>query len=85
MSKQHIHRRWTEASKYVLAEEPLCRHCMEQGRITQATEVDHIVELRDGGAFLDRDNLQPLCSECHDAKTYKRRGFTLDGTPIDGW
>jgi hypothetical protein len=34
----------------------------------KATEVDHIIELANGGTD-DVDNLQPLCSACHKAKT----------------
>lgn len=31
--------------------------------------VDHIVEMRDGGAPLDRSNLMGLCYSCHAIKT----------------
>ena len=31
--------------------------------------VDHIVPINKGGAPLDMDNLQSLCSHCHAAKT----------------
>ena len=34
----------------------------------KATEVDHIIELANGGTD-DIENLQPLCSTCHKAKT----------------
>lgn len=34
---------------------------------------DHIVELRDGGAPLDRTNVMLLCGSCHTAKTAKAR------------
>jgi 5-methylcytosine-specific restriction protein A len=30
---------------------------------------DHIIEVKDGGAFWDINNLQVLCKEHHDAKT----------------
>lgn len=30
---------------------------------------DHIIEVRDGGAFWDLNNLQTLCYEHHNAKT----------------
>lgn len=30
---------------------------------------DHIVEVRDGGAFWDVNNIQTLCKPHHDAKT----------------
>lgn len=52
----------------VLAEEPLCRRCLELGRPEPAVEVDHIIRLADGGTD-DRSNKQGLCKPCHDLKT----------------
>ena len=34
----------------------------------RATEIDHIIELADGGSNT-LDNLQPLCKPCHATKT----------------
>lgn len=31
--------------------------------------VDHKIEIKDGGAPLDQDNLEPLCYPCHGTKT----------------
>jgi 5-methylcytosine-specific restriction endonuclease McrA len=42
--------------------------CNRRGHI-----VDHIVELKDGGAPLDRSNLQLLCASHHAAKTAAER------------
>ena len=57
--------------KIVLAEEPLCRHCKQEGRLVPATEMDHI----DGNVYnLERDNLQGLCKSCHSKKTVKEQG-----------
>lgn len=52
----------------VLDANPLCVHCLKQGRTTEATEVDHITPLYKGGTY-DPSNLQGLCSDCHKAKT----------------
>lgn len=47
---------------------PLCVECERQGRITLATQRDHIKPLAEGG--LDDDsNVQGLCEACHDAKS----------------
>ena len=61
-------RNWQQLRLVVLNEEPTCRRCMERGRVTAATVVDHIRPLRDGGDN-GRDNLQPLCVDCHAVKT----------------
>jgi 5-methylcytosine-specific restriction protein A len=42
------------------------RACLMCG--DRATEVDHIIELAAGGTNTI-DNVQPLCKECHKAKT----------------
>ena len=47
---------------------PLCVECERHGRVSAATELDHIVELADGGAESDA-NRQGLCGECHRRKT----------------
>lgn len=39
--------------------------------------VDHIVELRDGGAKLDRSNVQILCYSCHTQKTMEARAVRM--------
>ena len=46
----------------------LCQVCRHNGRLTQATEVDHIVGKANGGDD-SLDNLQSLCKPCHKAKT----------------
>lgn len=61
---------WQRLRRLVLSGEPLCRECARQGRITAATEVDHIVALSHGGAD-EQANLQPLCKSCHSAKTLR--------------
>jgi 5-methylcytosine-specific restriction protein A len=46
----------------------LCQECTRNGRLTEATKVDHITPLHLGGSDNDQ-NLQSLCNDCHDAKT----------------
>jgi 5-methylcytosine-specific restriction protein A len=60
---------WERVRRLVLQEEPLCRLCKAEGLIEPATEVDHIVPMANGGARLDRANLQPLCRKHHSRKT----------------
>src|SRR3954447_9368270 len=52
----------------ILAEEPLCRPCLEAGHVIASEEVDHIVPLCRGGGD-DRANKQGICKPCHKAKT----------------
>jgi len=49
-------------------ESPLCVECELQGRVTLATQRDHITPLAEGG--LDDDsNVQALCQTCHEVKS----------------
>ena len=56
--------RWRRMRKVMLAADPLCRECS-----AIATVLDHIQPVRDGGDPWHHDNLQPLCSTCHNSKS----------------
>ena len=57
---------WQRLRLLVLRERPLCESCREAGRLTPATEVDHV----DGNVRnLVSANLRPLCKPCHSRKT----------------
>ena len=81
-------RKWMARRARLLSDSPLCRACTLAGRLRAATEVDHIVPLYRGGAD-DDDNLQPLCSDCHRAKSaadmgrLRRIPIGIDGYPAD--
>lgn len=61
---------WRRVRAQVLAQEPLCRMCMAQGRVTEATEMHHEVSIRaDSSRRLDPANLIPTCKPCHLATT----------------
>ncbi len=53
----------------------LCVNCMVNGYIVEATDVDHIVSKERGGSD-DINNLQSLCSPCHNEKTAKEDSKT---------
>jgi 5-methylcytosine-specific restriction protein A len=53
----------------------LCQSCAKIGRVTSASEVDHVVSRANGGTE-DDDNLQSLCNPCHKAKTATEKGQT---------
>lgn len=69
----------------------MCQTCKRNGRITLASEVDHITALDNGGSN-DDDNLEAICVECHKAKSAKDTGkqrrpqIGPDGWPVaDGY
>lgn len=60
---------WQKLRKRILARDKhLCQPCKAAGRVTAATEVDHIVSKPRGGTDAP-DNLRAICSPCHKAKT----------------
>ena len=68
----------------------LCVPCLSDGKVTVATEVDHVLPKARGGAD-DPKNLQSICRACHKAKTLRDEGrkaaraaraVGLDGYPI---
>ncbi len=66
---------WRKVSKLYLIEHPLCVMCNREGRLTPATEVDHIIP--HGGdvkLFWDSNNWQGLCKSCHSKKTVLEDG-----------
>lgn len=77
---------WRKLRAYVLAGEPMCRHCTQQGALTIAADVDHRDNDASNNALV---NLVPLCHECHSRKTAKdmghnvRMGCDVNGMPLD--
>lgn len=65
---------WRRLRAQVLSEEPLCRMCHDAGRVTAATEVDHIEPFAglDDPRRLDRGNLRPICRPCHARRTARQ-------------
>jgi len=55
---------WQKVRRRILQLEPACRICGQD-----ATVVDHIVPLQEGGTHAP-ENLRPLCKSCHDRRTY---------------
>lgn len=63
--------RWRNYRKRFLREHPLCVMCQKEGKVTPATEVDHIKRVTgpDDPLFWEPSNHQALDGRCHRAKT----------------
>lgn len=64
--------KWKKLRKAKLIQNPLCEKCLENGIITPAIDIHHIVSfvpvadrLRRLEIAFDFDNLMSLCKECH--------------------
>lgn len=74
-STKFYDRKWRKARLEHLHLHPLCVDCLKEKKITEATEVDHIIPHRgDLTVFWDRTNWQSLCKPHHSAKTCRENG-----------
>lgn len=83
-------RRWEKARETFLTQHPFCKMCEEQGRVTAATVVDHVVPHKgDQRLFWDTANWQALCKPHHDRTKQRMEklgvviGCDEDGVPLD--
>lgn len=62
---------WKKCREYIrIRDLGLCKCCLEDKRITIGTIVDHIIPLKvSWDKRLDENNLQLLCTSCHNIKT----------------
>jgi HNH endonuclease len=51
----------------------LCVPCLKLGRRTWSREVDHIIEIADGGPEFELSNTQTICKQHHRLKTAENR------------
>jgi 5-methylcytosine-specific restriction protein A len=57
--------RWRDLRDAQLAGEPLCRMCLEVGRVTAATVCDHVTPHEENEAAFWAGPFQSLCAPCH--------------------
>lgn len=79
---------WRSTRASVLAKDALCSWCLHLGRVTEATEVDHVIPLShcsaEGINPLDKNNLVPSCRSCNARRAaYEARGVYF--TTFDAW
>lgn len=62
--------KWRKLRARFIQAHPWCEDpfCVHGDQLVPATDVDHIVPLKEGGTN-DFENLQSLCHECHSRKT----------------
>ncbi|NUN51833.1 MAG: HNH endonuclease [Planctomycetaceae bacterium] len=78
-------KRWLILRREVLAAQPTCLSCREEGIVSRATEVDHVTPHRGNlQLFFERSNLQGLCKRHHGSKTAGEvwHGARLGGGPL---
>ena len=84
-SKRGYSSAWRRAREQFLREHPFCVKCMQEHRMTTATDVDHIVPHRgDMTLFWDRSNWQSLCHPHHAEKTAREDGGFGNATSAGG-
>lgn len=67
-------RAWKALRAFQLRVEPLCRRCLAEGLVIEATTVHHVVErLTRPDLALSRSNLESLCASHHSTHHTTRR------------
>lgn len=62
--------KWRKFRLRYLSQHPLCSDCFAEGSVNVASEVHHVVKLKDAPERrLDEVNLMPLCKTHHQART----------------
>jgi 5-methylcytosine-specific restriction endonuclease McrA len=77
---------WRRRRAHQLRVEPLCRLCLEAGRVTPATVADHVEPHRGNFTAFRLGQLRSLCADCHnrlDGTNSPRAPVREDGTPSD--
>lgn len=79
---------WKIARRYVIARSNgLCEICMKSNKVKPGKEVDHIIELthknkHDWNIAYNPENLQYLCTDCHNHKHDRSIGLQEFTKPI---
>lgn len=55
---------WKRVRDAYIKSHPLCEDCLEKGYTVPATEVHHVIPVKQGGSN-DWSNLAALCQSCH--------------------
>ncbi|HZJ99093.1 MAG TPA: HNH endonuclease [Tissierellaceae bacterium] len=83
-------KQWRDCRRsYISKVHGLCEHCFKEGKHVPGYIVDHIeeitpVNINDPEITLNHDNLQYLCLECHNTKTFgKDVDVIRDGLMFD--
>ena len=81
---------WAKLRKRVMDRDKwLCQVCARAGRLTVATECDHVIPLCQQGPT-EESNLQAICGPCHLVKSKREANGGKDvrvivGCDADGW
>ena len=70
--KERVSFRYRKKRLAFLRANPLCATCEDLGLTTAATQIDHIIPVKEDPTeewFYDEDNWQGLCKPCHERKT----------------
>jgi 5-methylcytosine-specific restriction protein A len=62
-------RQWRKLRLMILQRDPICKECEKKNIFVSSVVVDHILPINKGGAKYNADNLQGLCTTCHNRKS----------------
>ena len=70
---------WRKLRESYLKQHPVCEECLNKGKVTPAEDIHHSISPFKNGEcnkalFLDYNNLQALCKQCHSSIHNKEQG-----------
>lgn len=68
-SKLYATQYWKQQRITQLSQKPLCASCLIEGKVVQATVVDHVFPHRQNNDKFQNNLFQSLCVSCHTNKT----------------
>ena len=74
-NKFYQSKQWRATRNSFIKQNPLCVFCLKKDMLTPANVVDHIKPITEGGAELDINNLQSLCTMHHNQKSAREGNF----------
>lgn len=81
---------WQKARNLYLQSNPLCVYCKEDGRVEEATVVNHVIPHKgDQSLFWDQSNWAAICALHHDSTVSREEsrgvkiGGDAEGNPLD--
>ena len=76
---------WQRRRHLQLLEHPLCKFCVESGRLTRATVVDHVEPHRGDWNMFALGELQSLCGPCHSSIKQRVELGRISKVDDNGW
>lgn len=78
-------KRWKSVARDQLNRFPVCRMCHEEGIVSSANTVDHVIPHRGDEVKFWFGELQSLCPRCHSSAKQREESGSVQQLDEEGW